>query len=278
MTTDPYMRRSFLKAAASATFIGALGAGLAPARAAATESYAMLIFSDPVAGREAEYNEWYDKRHLPDIVAVPGFVRARRLKLAPIQFHSSPALPRYLAYFEISTDDLPAAFAEVDRRRNSGENVMSKAFDLKKAVGRAYRMLGDPVLAQGVAALSPAEDAADGFHIVFNAPVAGKDAAFNRWYDTHHLPDMLTIPGFVSGERGTSHQVKSMGGPPEPPYVAIFRFVPDDLAALSQRFSAAVPHMEMEPVMAMADGYTFLPHGPVLDGDTIRAERAAKQS
>jgi len=26
----------------------------------------------------------------------------------------------------------------------------------------------------------------------------------------------------------------------------------------------------------VADGYTFLPHGPVLVGDTIRAERAAK--
>jgi len=276
MTTASYPRRSILTTAASSAFIGALGARLSPGRAAATNSYTMLIFSDPVDGREAEYNEWYDKRHLPDIVAVPGFVRARRLKLAPVQFRSSPTLPRYLAYFEITTGDLPAVFAEVDRRRNSGENVMSNAFDLKKTVGRAYRMLDDLVLAQGVPTLSAARDAADGFHIVFNTPVAGKDAAFNRWYDLHHLPDMLTIPGFVSGERGTSRQVKSMGGPPEPPYVAIFRFVPDDLPALAQRFTGLVPHMEMEPVMAVADGYTFLPHGPVLVGDTIRAERAAK--
>ena len=270
-----WARRAVLKTVAGATVAGSFGAKQSRAQAPLTRQYTMLIFSDPVPGREDEYNEWYDKRHLPDLVAVPGFVRARRLKLAPVQLHQSPPLHHYLAFFEISTDNLPAVFAEVDRRRNSGVTVMSDAFDLKATVGRAYRMLDDLQMAPGLLPLSAAQDAEDGFHIVFNAPKAGMDAAFNAWYEYHHLPDMLSIPGFVRGQRGTSGTVKSMGGPPEPPYVAIFRFAPGDMAALAQRFTAAMPYMHMEPVMAMADGYTFLPHGPVLDGDAVRAKRGA---
>ena len=33
-------------------------------------------FGDPL--REKEFNEWYDRMHLPDILETPGFVAARR--------------------------------------------------------------------------------------------------------------------------------------------------------------------------------------------------------
>ncbi len=34
--------------------------------------YAYVVHSNPVAGREDEYNDWYSNRHLADVVAVPG--------------------------------------------------------------------------------------------------------------------------------------------------------------------------------------------------------------
>jgi hypothetical protein len=35
-----------------------------------------LVFSNPVEGREDEYNAWYDEVHLPDVQRIPGVVGA----------------------------------------------------------------------------------------------------------------------------------------------------------------------------------------------------------
>jgi hypothetical protein len=54
------------------------------------------------SAREAEFNEWYDKIHLPDILETPGFVRATRYENA----EPSAEEAKYLALYEIETDDL----------------------------------------------------------------------------------------------------------------------------------------------------------------------------
>ena len=51
--------------------------------------------------RAAEYNTWYDEVHLPEVVAVDGFVSARRY--APVN-DDGP----YVAMYEIEGDDLQA--------------------------------------------------------------------------------------------------------------------------------------------------------------------------
>lgn len=45
-----------------------------------------------------EYNEWYDKEHLPRLVTVPGVVRARR-------YASASGSPRYLTAYELTDRD-----------------------------------------------------------------------------------------------------------------------------------------------------------------------------
>ena len=36
--------------------------------------YMFLPLTSPVAGKEDEFNEWYDKHHLPDVINVPGIL------------------------------------------------------------------------------------------------------------------------------------------------------------------------------------------------------------
>src|SRR5438270_12589523 len=50
----------------------------AAACSAAPETYYFLVFSNPVAGHEDEYNKWYDTQHAQDVVAIPGFQTAQR--------------------------------------------------------------------------------------------------------------------------------------------------------------------------------------------------------
>lgn len=59
----------------------------------------LIVQSNPVAGREDEYHEWYSKQHVPDILSIPGFVSAQRYVV-----NSTPdAAPefRHLAIYEI---------------------------------------------------------------------------------------------------------------------------------------------------------------------------------
>ena len=40
----------------------------------------MVVQTGPVsAEREDEYNDWYSGTHIPEVLAIPGFVAARRL-------------------------------------------------------------------------------------------------------------------------------------------------------------------------------------------------------
>lgn len=43
-----------------------------------------IVLSNPVAGREDDYNDWYDNEHLDDVLKVEGFVAAQRFRLAPM--------------------------------------------------------------------------------------------------------------------------------------------------------------------------------------------------
>jgi hypothetical protein len=64
---------------------------------------------DPAA--EAEFNEWYDKEHIPALAAVPGVLRARRFRatvsLQPTGL-SRGANRRYVALYHLATPDVQA--------------------------------------------------------------------------------------------------------------------------------------------------------------------------
>jgi len=39
-----------------------------------------VVFTEPKAGQDAAYNDWYDNIHLAEVIAVEGFVAAQRFK------------------------------------------------------------------------------------------------------------------------------------------------------------------------------------------------------
>ncbi|NKQ54286.1 hypothetical protein HFP15_15470 [Amycolatopsis sp. K13G38] len=70
----------------------------------------LLVFTDCVPGREAEFGEWYDTVHLRDVLRVPGFVAAQRFAARTGMRGEQPG-HRFLAVYEIEADDLDAAQA-----------------------------------------------------------------------------------------------------------------------------------------------------------------------
>jgi hypothetical protein len=39
--------------------------------------YTFVVMTNPTAGKEDEFNEWYNKQHIPDVLNVPGLVSDR---------------------------------------------------------------------------------------------------------------------------------------------------------------------------------------------------------
>jgi hypothetical protein len=86
--------------------------------------YKMLALSNPVAGEEDRFNDWYDRHHLADICAVHGVVRGQRFKLV-----SGTKAWTYAAIYDLEVDDPRALIREIYRRLGTDEMPASKALD-----------------------------------------------------------------------------------------------------------------------------------------------------
>jgi hypothetical protein len=84
----------------------------------------MTVFGDVVSPeREAEWNDWYDNVHLADVCAVPGVLSARRFVRSETRSVLDAPVAggqRYLAVYEIETDDPDAVEREMGERGADG--------------------------------------------------------------------------------------------------------------------------------------------------------------
>ena len=66
----------------------------------------LVVLTNPVPGKEDEFNEWYTNIHIQEICQISGFKSAQRFKLGDAQLGPDGG-HRYLAIYEIEGD--PAA-------------------------------------------------------------------------------------------------------------------------------------------------------------------------
>jgi hypothetical protein len=67
--------------------------------------------ADPA--KEEAFNEWYNKTHLPDVLESPEVLRAVRYQ----RMDTSGGQAKYLALYEIETDDFPALMKSAEENR-----------------------------------------------------------------------------------------------------------------------------------------------------------------
>jgi hypothetical protein len=109
-------------------------------------SYKMIVLTKPVAGREDEYNEWYNDIHLAELLSTDGFVAAQRFKLA-----GGPNAPApYLAIYEIESENFAETFKLIEQRLAEGKISTSSALDVPSAVLAAYEPITARILAGAV--------------------------------------------------------------------------------------------------------------------------------
>ena len=77
--------------------------------------YSMVVMTNCEPGTDAEFNDWYDRIHLPDVLRVPGIVAAQRYKLTAEQRRTTHPGWGYLAIYEVETRNLKATYEVMDR-------------------------------------------------------------------------------------------------------------------------------------------------------------------
>jgi hypothetical protein len=114
--------------------------------------YTFVVLTNPTPGKEAEYNRWYNEQHIPDVLQASGFVAAQRFRLADTQMGGDNNKPyRYLALYEIETDDLAASLKDLASRANTPDMVLSDAIDVKNVGSFVFTPVADKVQAKDVA-------------------------------------------------------------------------------------------------------------------------------
>ena len=96
---------------------------------AVSERVICVVYTQARPGRESEYHEWYDGRHLQDVVRVDGVLSAQRYDLVETGSGGDGQSGRCLAIYEVDGD--PRAFVEeLTSRFGTDEMPASPALDL----------------------------------------------------------------------------------------------------------------------------------------------------
>ena len=97
-----------------------------------------VAITNPVSPeREAEYNEWYEGTHIHEVLAVDGFLSAKRYKAVDGES------PRYMAVYEIETDDLGSAMQQLMKAGAEGKLTQSSASDRSATSTRIYQLVSE---------------------------------------------------------------------------------------------------------------------------------------
>lgn len=94
----------------------------------ATTKYFYIVFSTATAGKERQFNDWYDNVHAAKVAALTGVKQWQRFELSPTQLSPKDALQRkiadatqYAAMYDIEVSD-PAMFDRLQQELRALES------------------------------------------------------------------------------------------------------------------------------------------------------------
>jgi len=127
---------TFLVAKPLGAWIPAPGA---PADGEVGAAYRLLILANAIEGREAEFNDFYDQRHIHDALRMPGFVGGQRFSLADRD--GAPTPWRFAALYALNAEDPASVFAEIARRSGTPEMPRIPAADRANQVVGLFKAI-----------------------------------------------------------------------------------------------------------------------------------------
>jgi len=198
-----------------------------------------LVYTDLVDDKyDEEFNAWYSKRHLPQLMSIPGILDAAR-------YVAVKGGPKYLAVYELENADVIHSDAFVNRPRTEQDQQMSP-----RVIGKNFTtVLGEQIFPAGL------ENAQRGMARVLqigrmSVPDA-IDAKWNAWYNGEYIPGYRSVPGVIYARR-----YRVVEG--EVRYTTVYEFeseaVPESAEWNYQREHSSPNSGAMREAMTMATG------------------------
>ncbi|MFO1401803.1 MAG: amidohydrolase [Steroidobacteraceae bacterium] len=221
------MSRVWLCALALITPWAAVPAAAPPAPDTGWLMVVRTIATNPA--REAEFNDWYDRIDIPDVLEVPGYMRARRGLGQPL-----PELPdydlqdvagKYVALYDIRSPDIDRTI--IDMLMASQQMVArGRSTSALKVVGRFYYQQAAAAYDAPAPAPAPTPAAAgtDRYLVLLTAGCCGdaaREQRFARWYEKTYVPALLHAGGVQRLTRYRLYRVLMFDPVEMPPFLAV---------------------------------------------------------
>jgi len=152
----------------------------------------LMVWVDVPADKEKDFNRWYNDEHLPERLAIPGFLSGAR-------YEAVKGGPKHLAVYEL--ENVGVLESDAYRRVPANPTEGTKRFG-PQAIGttfirNVYTMIHPRALTPPIAASDPAPALQLG-----RMDVPGEvDDEWNTWYNTIYVPNYEKVPGVIRGRR-----------------------------------------------------------------------------
>lgn len=98
------------------------------------QAYKWVALSTPVPGRERELEHWYDPRHIPDCLALDGFVAAQRFRVEEQPQGIDVPAWKVMVVYDIESDDIGATLAQIPKVVRTPAMPITDALDTSTAL------------------------------------------------------------------------------------------------------------------------------------------------
>lgn len=171
--------------------------------------------------REAAFNRWYDDIDIPDVLQVPGYMRARRgARIANYRptLRETDAGETYVAAYDIRSPDIDKTI--IDMLMASWRmDQLGRSTDLIKVVERVYYHRYAPPVAGRV------HSAGDRYLYLQRFDCCSRDADrqhFDRWYHDAYLALLASTEAFTRATRYELYRVLMHEPREAPGYLTLF--------------------------------------------------------
>jgi len=210
--------------------IGAPGTREAPA---GKHRYVMLVFANPVPGREAEFNDWYTNTHMGDLLQLQGWVGAQRYRIVTtVQPRPTAAGYQhgYVILWDLEETDANTGLARITAAIAGGKSRKSPAFDYTPGAsgGGTYEALGPRTVRAGgnkptMPDWSDNHTPRSNRYILmeFANALPGHDAEFEK-ASNRRIQEALKLPGWMAVQRFRVAETPGRAPSTKPQYLNVW--------------------------------------------------------
>lgn len=185
------------------------------------------VSTDPA--KEAEFNDWYDRIDIPDVLEVPGYMRARRGLGQPLPEFPAADLQegegKYVALYDIRSPNIDRTIIDM-LMLSQKMTARGRSTNLLKVVGRFYYQQTAPAYE----APEPKSAGPNRYLVLITADCcadAAQAGRFAKWYERSYVPAVLRAPGVLRLTRYRLYRVLMVDPVDMPPFLAVAEVAAD---------------------------------------------------